>query len=72
MSKAGHSDELVTRINHTDINCKFFISKSTFVESEDYMKERLRTLIKGIGDYLTRVVGSVPINLKIRLRVIQK
>ena len=29
----------------------------------------LRTLIEGIGDYLTRVVGSVPIDLKITLRV---
>jgi hypothetical protein len=30
--------------------------------------ESLRTLIKGIGDYLTRVVGSVPIGLNITLR----
>ena len=33
------------------------------------MEKSLRTLIKGIGDYLTRVVGSVPVDLKITLRV---
>ena len=67
---ASHSDELVTRINHADINCEIFtsitISESDFV----YQSEKcLRPLITGIGDYLTRVVGSVPIDLKITLRV---
>ena len=77
MSKASHSDELVTRINHADINCEFFAS--TWVnkhwislEFENYVENRLRTLIKGIGDYLTRVAGSVPIDLKITLRVYSK
>ena len=66
---ASHSDELVTRINHADINCETFtprpISEFQVALSEKY----LRFLIKGIGDYLTRVVCSVPIDLKITLRV---
>ena len=67
---ASHSDELVTRINHADsINCEFFASERISVEAEDYVEKSLRNLIKGIGDYLTRVVGSVPIDLKITLRV---
>ena len=69
LAKASHSDELVTRINPADINCEFFTSESNFRETEDYMEESLRTLIKGMGDYLTRVVGSVPIDLRITLRV---
>ena len=39
------------------------------VKPEDDVEEGLRPLIKGIGDYLTRVVGSVPIDLKITLQV---
>ena len=63
---ASHSDELVTRINHADINCEIFV----IPEYDDSgSEESLRTLITGIGDYLTRVVGSVPIDLKITLRV---
>ena len=74
MSKASHSDELVTRINHPDINCEVFFDPSGMQISLTnhntvYVKRRLRTLIEGIGDYLTRVVGSVPIDLKITLRV---
>ena len=75
MSKASHSDELVTQINHADINSEIFTSTvwiSESVKPEDYVEERLRTFIKGIGDYLTRVVGSVPIDLKITLRVYDK
>jgi len=70
LSKASHSDELVRRINHADINCRFFASQWLQVrEADEYVEARLRILIKGIGDYLTRVVGSVPIDLKITLRV---
>ena len=71
MSNASHSDELVTRINHADINCEFFSSENISVESEDHwhVEKRLATLIKGIGNYLTRVVGSVPIDLKITARI---
>ena len=71
MSKASHSDELVTRINHANLNCEIStgISGMRFsFKYEDYAEKGLRTLIKGIGDYLTRVVGSVPIDLKITLR----
>ena len=65
---ASHSDELVTRINHADINCEIFTSTLP-TRREVYLSEEcLRTLIAGIGDYLTRVVGSVPIDLKITLR----
>ena len=74
--KASHSDELVTRINHADINCKISTSRRIPRDPEpdvtvylERLEESLRTLIKGIGDYLTRVVGSVPINLTITLRV---
>ena len=72
MSKASHSDELLTRINHADINCEFFASGRISVVAEDYVEKSLRTLIKRIGDYLTRVVGSVPIDLKITLQVYSK
>ena len=66
---ASHSDELVTRINHADINCELFTSRRIFEDVVARWEECLRTLIKGIGDYLTRVVGWVPIDLKITLRV---
>ena len=69
LSKASHSDELVARINHADINCEIFTSQGISREPEEYVEKRLRTLIKRIADYLTRVVGSVPIDLKITLRV---
>ena len=68
LSTASHSDELVTRINHADIDCEMFTK--CISEYEVYqLAECLRTLITAIGDYLTRVVGSVPIDLKITLRV---
>ena len=69
MSKASHSDELVTRINHADINCEIFTSIRISEYEVALSEGRLRTLITGIGDYLTRVVGSVPIDLKITLQV---
>jgi len=69
LSMASHSDELVTRINHADINCEFFTPLRIPIDSQDYVKESLRTLIKGIGDYLTMVVGSVPIGLKITVKM---
>ena len=73
MSNASHSDELVTRINHADINGEIFLPTGMRISfmSDDYveLEKGLRTLIKGIGDYLTRVIGSVPIDLKIALRV---
>jgi hypothetical protein len=65
---ASHSDELVTRINHADINCEIFTSIRISEYEVALSEGRLRTLITGIGDYLTRVVGSVPIDLKITLR----
>ena len=66
---ASHSDELVTRINHADINCELFtpITRMTLFDVAR-SEECLCTLIKGVGDYLTRVVGSAPIDLKITLR----
>ena len=66
---ASHSDELVTRINHADINCEIFTSIGISEYNVSRLEECLRTLITGIGDYLTRVVGSVPIDLKITLQV---
>ena len=69
MSKASYSDDLVARINDADINCEIFTSHWISREHDDYVEERLRTLVKGIGDYLTRVVGSVPNDLKITLQV---
>ena len=69
MSKASHSDELLTQINYADINCEIFTFQWHPRERDDYVEERLRILIKGIGDYLTRVVGSVPVDLKITLQV---
>ena len=71
MSKASHADELITRINHADINCKIFTSDRKIVEVHKSAAS-LRTLIRGIGDYLTRVVGSVPSHLKITLQVYDK
>jgi len=69
LSKASHSDELLTRINHADIKCEFFTSARLSVSSGYSVEPSLRTLIDGIGDYLTRVLGSVPIDLKITLRL---
>ena len=69
LSKASHSDELVTRINHANINCEIFESTSISVKFEDYVKNRLRTFIKGIGNYLARVVGLVPVDLKVTMQV---
>ena len=66
---ASHSDELVTRINHAVINCEIFTSIGISEYDVSQLAESRRTLIMGIGDYLTRVVGSVPIGLKITLRV---
>ena len=66
---ASHSDELVTRINHAYINCEIVTYAWISGELVALSEKCLRTLIKGIGDYLTRVVGSVPIDLKITLRV---
>ena len=74
MSKASHSDELVTRINHADIHCEIFVSDLRIpgLEVSYTPEESLHAFIKGIGDYLTRVVGSVPIDLRITLRVYNK
>ena len=71
LSMASHFDELVTRINHADINCEIFTSIRISEDDSEVAvsEERLHTLIKGIGDYLMRVVGSVPIDLKITLEV---
>ena len=69
LSKASHSDELVTRINHADINCEIFTSGRISEDELARSEEELRTLMKGIGDYLTSVVCSVPIDLKVTLRV---
>ena len=71
LSMASHSDELVTRINHAHIDYEIFTKSVSGYDSYEvyYSEECLRTLIKGIGDYLTRVVGSVPIDLKITVEV---
>ena len=69
----GLAVQIITRINHADIHCENFTSTCIFVESEDHMlEESLRTLIQGIGDYLTRVCGSVPIDLEVHCGFIQK
>ena len=66
---ASHSDELVARINHADINCELFTPIGICEYDVSQSTESLRTLIMGIGDYLMRVAGSVPIDLKITVRV---
>ena len=57
LSKASHSDELVAQINHTNLIFNSLIERLPY----DRWKEGLQTLIQGVGDYLMRVVGSVPI-----------
>ena len=69
---ASHSDELVTRIYRADINCN--ISKPRLIAQYQVSQSEkclctLNSLITGIGDYLMRVVGSVPVDLKITLQV---
>ena len=66
---ASHSDELITRIYRAEINCEISSLGPTHSIEVSRSERRLRTLIKGIGDYLMRVVSSVPIDLKITLRV---
>jgi hypothetical protein len=64
LSKASHSDELVARINHTSLSLDLsFIPLLGLYYHSDYglLNKALKTLIKGVGDYLMRVVGSVPI-----------
>jgi hypothetical protein len=58
LSKASHSDELVARINHTNL-----ILDPSRIDLAYYGRwnKGLKTLIQGLGDYLMRVVGSVPI-----------
>jgi len=61
LSKASHSDELVARINHTNL-----ILNPSWIDSLGHYGvwnklEGLQSLIRGLGDYLMRVVGSVPI-----------
>ena len=61
LSKASHSDELVARINHTNL-----ILDASWIDLLPYYtawKKGLLpgALIRGLGDYLMRVVGSVPI-----------
>jgi hypothetical protein len=63
LSKASHSDELVARINHTNLICHFKTWYFYFHKTE--LEHMRRTLIAGIGDYLMRVVGSVPMDLYI-------
>ena len=65
LSKASHSDELVARINHADIICKFF--NPMWIYDKFNWNASLFPLINGIGDYLTRVVSSVPIGLNATL-----
>ena len=66
LSKASHLDALVARINHTNLICNFFSSQRVRGHTPNY-EESLRVLIQGIGDYLMRVVGSVPLGLRITL-----
>jgi hypothetical protein len=64
LSKASHSDELVARINHSNLICDFKTCHHyLYVQTE--LENMRRTLIAGIGDYLMRVVGSVPMGLYI-------
>jgi hypothetical protein len=65
LSKASHSDELLARINHTNIICHF----KTWWIPDDVLKAVIQTLIAGIGDYLMRIVGSVPMGLHITLDI---
>ena len=63
LSQASHSDELVARINHGNLICDF---KTWYLYLHKTELEKMRwTLIAGIGDYLMRVVGSVPMRLYI-------
>ena len=61
LSKASHSDELVARINHTNLICDF----KNWYFSKKALENMRWTLIAGIGDYLMRVVGSVPMGFYI-------
>ena len=70
MSKASHSDELVARINRPKLVCYSFRYPSEWIGAE--REESLCALIKGIGDYLMRVVGSVPPGLGITFETGQK
>ena len=63
LSKASHSDELVARINHSNLICDFKTWYRLLHKNE--LENMRRTLIAGIGDYLMRVVGSVPMGLYI-------
>jgi hypothetical protein len=64
--KASHSYELVARINHTNLICNSFPNQLARRYTPNY-EETPCVLIQGIGDYLMRVVGSVPIGLRITL-----
>jgi hypothetical protein len=64
LSKASHSDELVARINHSNLICEFKTCHRYF-HVHTNLRNMRQTLIAGIGDYLMRVVGSVPMGLDI-------
>ena len=69
LSKASHSPELVARINHSNLTCNrllFWTKRLRNIEN-DILLIMLQNLTKGIGDYLMRVAGSVPIGLRITL-----
>lgn len=66
MQETSHLDELVARINHANLMCNSFAP--TRFRDWTHHDDSLCILIEAIGDYLMRVVGSVPIRLRIVLR----
>ena len=64
LSKTSHPNELVARINLTNLTYNVFRSNLSSIQIAIY-KEKVATLIEGVRDYLVRVVGSVPIALQI-------
>jgi hypothetical protein len=69
LSKASHSDELVARINHTNLILHpSWINLLAYCGLRTPHKE-LQTFIQGVGDYLMRVVGSVPIGFHLTAEI---
>ncbi len=57
-SKASHSNELVARINHNNLILDPYSIK---LFPYHLRNQGPQTLIQAVGDYLMRVVGSVPL-----------
>jgi hypothetical protein len=70
LSKASHSDELVARLNHTNLILgSSFIFQTIGLHPEDRWNKGLQNFIQGVGDYLMRVVGSVPIGFHVTVEI---